>query len=183
MGQSPNAPSGHRLPHAMTMPTFRSGSPSNGGTLDSKNHKHYHSHTHVATPYPVLEHSTSLSNVDSDSSTGSTDYMQSHNRHHSIHRPAIPNPVHMVQDHVSEFKFGHTSRSAKREARKSTSHPWSMDASLARHSSIPEERYEEVVEDWKEKDEQAWAEELRKREAARRSYGGFVATTVEQTSN
>lgn len=183
MGHSTNAPAGHRLPHAMTMPSLHSSSGSSSPTLDAKTHKHFHSHNHVATPYPVLEHSTSLSNVESDSSTGSTDYMQSHTHHHHIHRPSVPNPVHMVSEHVSEFKFGHTARSAKREASKSSSHPWSLDASLARANSIPEEKYEEVVEDWKERDEQAWAAELRKRDAARRSYGGFTATTTDVDEN
>lgn len=50
-----------------------------------------------------------------------------------------------------------------------------MDASLARRHESIDERYEEVIEDWREKDEKAWAEELRKRERARRSYGGFSA--------
>lgn len=189
MGHSSNAPAGHRLPHAMTMPAFHTSSLSHGGslpTMDAKTHKHYqsHSHTHVATPYPVLEHSTSLSPVGSDSSTGSSDYMQSHKHYHHIHKPSVPNPMHMVQDHISEFRFGHTSRSAKREARKSSSsHPWTIDASLARKSSIPEEQYEEVIEDWKERDEQAWAEELKKRETARTSYAGFVAKTVVENKN
>lgn len=179
MGHSPtrDAPAGHRMPHAMTMPNFRTNSP----TLDAKTHKHFHSHNHVATPYPVLEHSTSLSNISSDSSTGSTDYMQSHKHNHHIHRPSIPNPVHAVQDHMSEFRYGHTARSAKREARKSSSHPWSLEASMARGGSIVEEQYEEVVEDWKEKDQQAWAEELRKREAAtRRSGGGSSVSQVTE---
>lgn len=184
MGQSPDAPAGHRFGHAMTMPTFRTSSPARGSSspvLDAKNHKHYHSHnhSHVATPYPVLEHSTSLSNVETDSSTGSTDYMQSHRHSHSTHRSSVPNPVHMVQDHVSEFRFGHAARSARREARKSSSsHPWSLDAQMARGNSITEEKYEEVVEDWKERDEQAWAEELRKREAARRSCSVTIANNT-----
>lgn len=165
-----NAPAGHHLPHAMTLPA-----------MNSKDHKHFrshspsHSHDHVATPYPVLEHSSTSSSIGSDSSTGSGDYMQ-HKHHHHIHRPSIPNPVHTVQDHVSEFKYGHAARSAKKEARKSSSsHPWSMDASLARRHESIDERYEEVIEDWREKDEQAWAEELRKRERARRSYNSFSA--------
>lgn len=167
-----NAPSGYHLPHAMTLPA-----------MNSKNHKHFksqsstHSHDHVATPYPVLEHSRTSSSDSSSSSTGSTDYMQSHEHqhHHHIHKPSVPNPVHTVQDHISEFRYGHTARSAKREASKSTPHPWSLEAASARaHPSI-DERYEEVVEDWKEKDEQAWAEELRKRERARRSYVAFAA--------
>lgn len=166
-----NAPAGHSLPHAMTLPA-----------LSSKSHKHFqsqsHSHDHVATPYPVLEHSSTSSSVGSDSSTGSTDYMQSHKHHHHhlIHRASIPNPVHAVQDHVSEFRYGHTARSAKREASQSSStHPWSLDASLAkRHESI-DEQYEEVIEDWRERDEKAWAEELKKREKARRSYGSVSA--------
>lgn len=53
-----------------------------------------------------------------------------------------------------------------------------MDVQLQRGHSIPEEQYEEVVEDWKERDQQAWAEELRKREAAKKSFGGCVTTTV-----
>lgn len=46
-----------------------------------------------------------------------------------------------------------------------------MEALLAKGRSIEEEAYEEVTEDWKERDEQAWAEELRKRERARKSHG------------
>lgn len=166
-----NAPAGHHLPHAMTVPA-----------MNSKNHKHFksqsstHSHDHVATPYPVVEHSRTLSSVSSSSSTGSTDYMQSHEQHHHhhFHKPSVPNPVHTVQDHIAEFRFGHTARSAKREASKSSPHPWSLEASSVRAHPSTDEQYEEVIEDWKERDEQAWAEELRKRERARKSHDAFT---------
>lgn len=112
-----------------------------------------------------------MSSISSGSPTGSTDYMQSHKHHH--HRPSIPNPMRAVHDHMAELRYGHAARSAKREASKSQPRPWNLDASLARGiSGVIEEKYEEIVEDWKERDEQAWAEELKKREKARRSCGG-----------
>lgn len=132
--------------------------------MDAKAHKLYQPHAHIDTPYPVLEHSDTFSSV---SSTGSSGSFLDIRKHH------IPNPVsvtsQIIEDHIAEFKFGHASRAAKREAQRSahhSSHPWSLDAAQIRAMSIPEN--EEDGEEWRERDRKAWEAELKKREAARR---------------
>lgn len=86
-----------------------------------------------------------------------------------------------------EFKFGHASRAAKREARRSehhSGHRWNLDAAQIRAMSIPEN--EDATGECKERDQMAWEAEVKKREAARKSsdlsrdwVGGWTADFEE----
>jgi len=158
--------------------------------MNAKTHKHYQSHPHVDTPYPVLEHSDTFASTSSTGSTGS--FLDIKKLSHSVQKlPHIPNPVsatsHVIEDHIAEFKYGHASRAAKREARRSSQHsgsPWNHGAAHVRAMSIPES--EESAEEWKERDQKAWEAELKKREAARKStdssrdwVGGWTANSEE----
>jgi len=159
--------------------------------MNAKTHKHYQSHSHVDTPYPVLEHSETF---DSTSSTGSNgSFLDIRKSIHSVQKlQHIPNPViatsHVIEDHIAEFKYGHASRAAKREAQRSSQHsghPWSANAAHIRAMSIPES--EESAEEWKERDQKAWEAEVKKREAARKSadlsrdwVGGWTADFEER---
>ena len=110
--------------------------------------------------------------------------VQKHNhvaRELSKFTSAIPNPVkatsHAVEDHVAEFRYNKYVKEAKREAKRlsqhESGHNFRLDCEHIQSNSIPE--YEEVMEDWRVRDQQAWLDELKKRELARRR------TTVEET--
>lgn len=144
--------------------------------LDARTHKHYHSHTHVETPFPVVEHAATWSTGSGTSSSGSFFEVRKHNHHGFVpkHLPSLPNPVHAVEDHIAEFRFGHAARSAKRDAKRLAEYQAQKSAgssgrSVQHHSPVDTiQESEETTIDWREHDERAWADELKKREAARR---------------
>lgn len=156
-------------------PSSPSHSQSASPILDAARHKRYHSHPHVDTPYPLLEQSTTESSVSSNGSTGSFFEIQKHNYIHAFHNVTsrIPNPLtataHAVEDHIAEFRYGHVSRVAKREARHSSQHsarPWTVDTEMLKSIPIPEA--DETDEQRREEDQKAWEAELTKRELARK---------------
>ncbi|KAJ9652701.1 hypothetical protein H2198_008068 [Neophaeococcomyces mojaviensis] len=146
--------------------------------MNPQTHKHYesHTHSHIDTPYPILEQAVTQSSTSSSGSIDSYLSVQKHSHHiHSLIEQ-LPNPVaitsHTVQDHITELHYGHIARQAKREARRTSeksNRRWSLDAARSRIDAIAENA--EEVEDWKERDAQLWAQELEKREKARRMGG------------
>lgn len=151
------------------------------GVLSSKNHKHFHAHNHVDTPYPVLEETATNSSSSTTSSTGS--FLEVHKHDGKMLLSHIPNPmtaaVHIVEDHVVELRYGHTSRQAKRDARKlsqASSKPWQIDAEMLRTMSIPEA--DEIDAQEKEEMQKAWEAELTRRQLASRSCTEIAPVTM-----
>lgn len=178
------ASSGHSSPRSQSrssMPSLSIDLSNMSPTLDSKSHKHYKSHVHVETPYPMVKHAVTW---DASASRPSAEsFFEARKHHHLNLLPRhMPNPVHTVEDHIADFRFGHAARSAKRDAKRLSERnveDKSHHGHLKQSSSvktIPE--YEETTEDWSERDARAWADELKKREAARRmswdSCGGWT---------
>jgi len=164
--------------HESANSSTNSSATSSPTAINSQTHKHYesHTHSHIDTPYPVLEKAATSSSTSSLESTNS--YLSVHKNSHHVHNliEQLPNPVaitsHTVQDHITELHYGHVARQAKREARRTSeksSHPWSLDAARSRIDAIVE--HVEEVEDRKERDAQLWAQELEKREKAKRMSG------------
>lgn len=85
---------------------------------------------------------------------------------------ALPKATsHTIDDHITNYQYNRTVRAAKKEAQRLAEHEkkprrFTFDASRPDYA-IEEEAAEVVNDNWKEQDEKAWAEELRKREAAR----------------
>lgn len=94
--------------------------------------------------------------------------------------PSLSNPIHTVEDRIANFRFNHAAKAAKRDAKRLAEHN-AQDSSkhgpLRRQSPVHKTaEYEEINEDWTERDAQAWADELKKREAARRMSIDFCAS-------
>lgn len=143
--------------------------PSTSPPLDASTHKHYHAHVDARSP--TLENTSTETESSSNGIAGSFRDVVASSHHTNVH---LPNPftatVHVVEDHITELKYGHMSRVAKREARRSSQHSehaWSISADTVREMSVPES--DEVAEEWKERDQKLWEAELKKRELARKT--------------
>lgn len=145
-----------------------SGSASNVTPLSQSNHKHYHQH--ISTPYP-----------DHSSSHHESSFLDARSNHH---HPHISNPItgtsHYLNHHANELQYGHASRAAKREARRSQGieHmiPEFTEAEAATlegmhgHEHGGDYNYSESVVKSREvsqEDREAWQQELERRERAR----------------
>lgn len=145
--------------------------------LDTKGHKHYRQNVTVAAPNPRVKHAATWSGA-ADGSTSPDSFLEVRkHEHHDLlpkYIPSLPNPVHSVEDHIAAFRFGHAARAAKRDARRLSEHKAKQRTGSSpveyqqqsRVKTMPD--YEEVAEDWTERDAKAWADELKKREAAKR---------------
>ncbi|KAK4936089.1 hypothetical protein LTR66_015384 [Elasticomyces elasticus] len=110
-------------------------------------------------------HNNSHSSTSSDNHTTPC----KHSQHHHI-----PNPFtaagHIAEDHYQEFKYGHQSRQAKREAQKldlhhSKPHKWSIE-----HAADPSgdnKLIDEIESKAMDAAQTAWQEELNRRAHAR----------------
>ena len=145
--------------------------------LDTKGHKHYRQNTNVAAPNPRVKHAATWSGTaDRSASPDSFLEVRKHEHYNLLPKyiPSLPNPVHSVEDHIAAFRFRHAARAAKRDARRLSEHRAKerTGSSAVEHQqqsrveTMPD--CEEVAEDWTERDAQAWADELKKREAAKR---------------
>lgn len=171
----PSSPTGHHQVRKAATFSYSTTSPISP-PMNAKNHKHYQSHHHETSAFSMMEHATTVgSNVSSNGSIDSPTSSRRHNHHLTKIVSSMPNPVRItsntIEDHVAEFRYQHNARAAKREARRISQHAhsphrWNPENECPRSTSKP--GYEEVIEDWKERDEQAWADELKKRELARR---------------
>lgn len=85
---------------------------------------------------------------------------------------ALPRATtHSIDDHIANYQYNKSARAAKKEAQRLAEHehkPRRFTLNAAQPQAIIEEEDVEVMnEGLKGQDEKAWAEELRKREAAR----------------
>ena len=173
------------LRHARTAPLEQTYSPSRSSTsstlssdlatlqLDYRSSPHHdRNHIHVETPYPRVEHAATWD----VSLNKHTSFFDSHKHHHHPHLEHVPNPLsvvqHTVEDHIAEFQYGHTVRKAKRDAKRLSDYQAhsklkrvSQELETLSEYGIPEEHINVCAE----KDALAWAEELKKREAAKTS--------------